>query len=271
MEVLIHPTEQAMATAVADAIEQTVRSKPDAIIGLATGGTFLGCYTELIRRYEEGLSFADTTMVLLDEYLGLPPGHPQRYGNVIRREFAACVDVPDDRVLSPNADASDLGKECRRYEAQLRGIGGVDVQLLGIGRDGHVAFNEPGSSLASLTRVKKLAAETLQDNARFFAGTDELPTHGITQGIRTILRSRYLVVAAVGKHKADPVSRAIEGPVAASLPASALQLHQSVSFHLDPAAAERLELTQYYLESYEGRRDLKVAGLPQSDANGQRV
>lgn len=264
MEVVIHQDTRAVAVAVADAVAATVQSKPDAVLGLATGATFIDAYTELIERHRQGLSFARTTMFLLDEYMGLDPAHPQRYANVIRTVFTTAIDVDDDNVHSPNPDAADLRAECLRYEESIAANGRIDLQLLGIGRDGHLAFNEPGSSLASRTRLKTLAQPTRNDNAQFFASPHDVPTLALTQGIGTILEAARLVTAATGSHKAAVVAGAVEGPVAASLPASALQLHPDVELHIDTAAAAYLALTDYYCEAASLQETLASIGATTS-------
>lgn len=247
MEVVVLDTEHERAILVADAISALLRRTPTAVLGLATGSSPSPVYAELVRRHREnGVSFARASAFSLDEYLGLPPGHPEGYRQVLEREFASLVDLPAARLHTPDGQARDVPAACAAYEQAIRDAGAVDLQLLGIGSDGHLAFNEPGSSLASRTRVKTLTRRTRADNARFFDSVDDVPHHVITQGLGTILEARHLVMLATGEGKAQAVRSAVEGPVTARCPASVLQLHPHVTLVLDPAAASRLELSDYY-------------------------
>ena len=254
MEVVIRPTAADVARVVADAVEAVLARRPGAVLGLATGSSPLATYDELIARHRAGrISFARARAFLLDEYIGLPDGHPQSYRSVIERQFAGQVDFPDGAVQGPDGTAADTPAACAAYEDEIRAAGGVDLQLLGIGGDGHVGFNEPVSSLASRTRVKTLTEETRIDNARFFDDLDEVPRHVLTQGIGTILEARHLVLVATGAAKAEPIRRAVEGPLAAMCPASALQLHPHASVVLDEAAAAELSLAGYYRATWAGK------------------
>jgi glucosamine-6-phosphate deaminase len=211
-------------------------------------------YDELTARYSAGvLSFAAAKAFLLDEYVGLPPGHPQSYASYITSVFTSRVDFAPEAVQGPDGSAGDLVAAAAAYEAALAAAGGVDVQLLGIGADGHIGFNEPGSSLASRTRLKTLTQQTRVDNARFFSSLDEVPRHVITQGVGTILDARHLVLVASGTAKAAAVAAAVEGPVTAMVPASALQLHPHVSVVVDEPAASSLRLAEYYRETYANK------------------
>ena len=177
--------------------------------------------------------------VLLDEYLGLPPGHPEAYRTFIRRHLVDHVDLPPARLYGPDVWAEDLAGACRRYDRLLDELGGVDVQLLGIGSDGHIGFNEPGSSLGSRTRIKTLTEATRADNARFFSTVDDVPHHVVTQGLATIGDARHLLLVATGAAKAAPIARAVEGPLTAMCPASVLQLHPHATVVVDEAAGGR--------------------------------
>jgi glucosamine-6-phosphate deaminase len=252
MEVVITPAGAVLA---ADAIEALVATRPSAVLGLATGSSPLPTYHELVRRHRAGTgpSYDGVRCFLLDEYVGLPVGHPETYRETIFRDLTDALGIARDRVLSP--DPADPEHAGARYEALLHEAGGVDLQVLGIGRDGHLAFNEPGSSLASLTRIKTLTARTREDNARFFGSVDDVPHHVLTQGLGTILRARHLVLLASGAAKADAVAAAVEGPLSASCPASALQLHPHVSVLLDDAAASGLARAAYYREVYAAKPD----------------
>ena len=254
MEVVIAPAPE-LARLAADAVERLLAARPDAVLGLATGSSPLAVYDELARRHaERGLSFARARAFLLDEYVGLAADHPQRYRNVIDAELVSRVDLPPDAVEGPDGLAEDLPAACAAYEEAIARAGGADLQLLGIGTDGHVAFNEPGSSLGSRTRIKTLALATRQDNARFFDGdVDAVPTHCLTQGLATIGTARHLVLVATGSRKARAVQQLVEGPVSARWPATVLQLHPHVTVLVDDDAAGRLELADHYRETYAAK------------------
>jgi glucosamine-6-phosphate deaminase len=251
MEVVIAPAER-LAELAADAIESLLRSRPDAVLGLATGSSPLKVYDELARRHREsGLSFAQARGFMLDEYVGLPADHPERYRNVIETEIASRVEWPADQVQGPDGLADDIRAACAAYETAIADAGGVDLQILGIGTDGHIAFNEPGSSLASRTRIKTLTRQTRLDNARFFDDDlDQVPTHCLTQGLGTIMEARHLVLLATGRHKAEAVHQLVEGPVSAMWPATVMQLHPHATVLVDDAAASRLRLADYYRQTY---------------------
>ncbi len=254
MEVVIQDAASA-ARLVADAIADLVARRPDAVLGLATGSSPLGVYVELERRCRAGsLSLARARGFLLDEYVGLPEDHEQRYRAVIERELVSRVDLSTGSVQGPDGLADDLPAACAAYEHAIRAAGGVDVQLLGIGSDGHIGFNEPGSSLASRTRIKTLTASTRSDNARFFGGdVAAVPTHCLTQGLGTISEARHIVVLAFGEAKADAVAQLVEGPVSARWPATVLQHHPHVTVLLDEGAAAGLALAGYYQETFAGK------------------
>jgi glucosamine-6-phosphate deaminase len=246
MEVVIRQHEQQCGVTAADIIADAVRSGAPTL-GLATGSSPLSVYQELIRRHrDEGLSFAEAQAFLLDEYVGLPPSHPHSYAHVIRAEFTNQIDIDSERVHSPNGVAEDIFTAAEEYDALIADAGPVDVQLLGIGSNGHIGFNEPGSSLGSRTRVKTLTEQTRRDNARFFTGIEEVPRHVITQGLGTICDARHLVLIATGSHKAEAVAAAVEGPLTASCPASVLQLHPHVTVVVDDAAAGQLKNADFY-------------------------
>jgi glucosamine-6-phosphate deaminase len=255
MEVVPLASAEAVAAVAADAVEALVRGRPDAVLGLATGSSPLPLYRELVRRHAAGdtPSYGEVTVFLLDEYVGLPPAHPQSYRATIHREVTDDLGIQRSRVHGPDPDPDRLSDAGRRYEDALSRAGGVDLQVLGIGSDGHLAFNEPGSSLASLTRIKTLTDVTRADNARFFGAQDDVPRHVLTQGLGTILRARHLLLVATGAGKAEAVAAAVEGPVSASCPASVLQLHPHASVLLDAEAAAGLRRVDYYREVYAGK------------------
>jgi glucosamine-6-phosphate deaminase len=212
-------------------------------------------YDELAARCASGaLTLSRVRGFLLDEYVGLPADHPQRYRNVIQHDFVEKVDIDPANVSAPDGSAPDLPAACTAYEAAIKEAGGVDLQVLGVGVDGHVGFNEPGSSLVSRTRIKTLTRQTRLDNARFFGDDlDAVPLHCLTQGVGTILEARHLLMVVSGAHKSAAVRQLVEGPVTARWPASALQLHPHVTVVLDPEAAGELELADYYREVYAGK------------------
>jgi glucosamine-6-phosphate deaminase len=252
MEVVILPGSKAIAALAADAIVALLEHKPDAVLGLATGSSPLPVYTELAVRHErDGLDFSRVRGFALDEYVGLPAGHPESYREVIRREFTERVNISPANVHSPDGAAADIPAACRAYEDEIREAGGVDLQLLGVGTDGHIGFNEPGSSLASRTRIKTLIEQTRRDNARFFGSLAEVPHHVVTQGLGTILEARHVILIATGAQKAQAVRDLVEGPVAAICAASVLQLHPHATILVDEAAASSLRLADYYRHSYD--------------------
>ncbi len=254
MEVVPLPDAAAVAEVAADVVETLARTRPDCVLGLATGSSPLPAYRELVRRRNAGgPSYDGVTAFLLDEYVGLPPTHPQSYRATIARELTDPLGIPAGRVHGPDPELlPDAGPA---YEALIREAGGVDVQLLGIGTDGHLAFNEPGSSLGSRTRIKTLTEQTRRDNARFFGSVDDVPRHVLTQGLGTILRARHLLFIATGSGKAAAVAAAVEGPLSASCPASVLQLHPHATVLLDPEAASGLARLDYYREVYAAKPD----------------
>ena len=211
MEVIILPTSKDVGALAANAIEDLVRNKPNAVLGLATGSSPLPIYDELARRHDEaGLSFTQAQGYALDEYVGLPAGHFESYREVIRREFTNRVDVAPENVHGPDGTAADILAACRGYEEAIKAAGGVDLQILGVGTNGHIGFNEPGSSLASRTRIKTLAEQTRQDNSRFFDSIDQLhvllPAVAGMVGTLTFDRERMAEVAPMGFSLATDVA-----------------------------------------------------------------
>jgi len=255
MEVIIQSDAAAIGRIVADEVGILLRRNPGAVLGLATGSSPTAVYAELAHRCDAGqVSFAHARAFMLDEYVGLRADHPQRYRNVIDADFVSRVDFGPDAVRGPDGLAPDLPGECQAYDASIAAAGGVDVQILGIGTDGHIGFNEPGSSLASRTRIKTLAAQTRADNARFFGGAvDDVPMHCLTQGLATIMSARHIVLVAVGRGKAQAVHHLVEGGVSALWPATILQHHPHVSVLIDDAAACRLQLADYYRQTYASK------------------
>jgi len=230
MEVIISADHEEMSKAAAAIMAKVVRDKPTAILGLATGSTPLGMYKELIRLHkEEGLDFSGVTTFNLGEYVGLSGDH----------EHIENTNVPP-------GISDDFKASCQAYEDKIKAAGGIDVQVLGIGSDGHIAFNEPSSSLASRTRLKTLTRQTIDDNARFFATPEDVPVYCVTMGVGTILEAKKLILLASGEGKAGAVADAIEGPVSSMCTASALQLHPDSVICVDTAATAELDMREYY-------------------------
>ena len=264
MEVIIQPTEEAAANLAARMIEDLVRRKPDAVLGLATGGTPLGLYRELARMHrEDGLDFSGVTTFNLDEYVGISPAHPASYHHFMEENFFSQVNVPAGNIHIPDGNTPDIPLFCARYEEQIRKAGGIDLQVLGIGHNGHVGFNESTSSLVSRTRIKTLTEETIAANQRFFTLGETVPRHVITMGVGTIMESRTCLMLAFGESKAQAVAAMVEGPVTAMCPASALQMHRQTILIVDPPATTRLTRTAYYKHVYANKPDFqKVSAFP---------
>jgi glucosamine-6-phosphate deaminase len=255
VEVVILPDERDIAALAAGAVVALLAAKPAAVLGFATGSSPLAIYHELVRLYQAGaVSFAHAVAFTLDEYVGIAADHPERYRNVIEREIGGRVDFAADAVRGPDGGAADIPAACQEYEAAIVAVGGVDLQLLGIGSDGHIAFNEPGSSLVSRTRIKTLTSQTIDDNARFFGGDRAaVPRHVLTQGLGTIMEARHVVLVATGRGKAEAIHHMVEGAVSALWPASILQFHPHATVLLDEAAATRLQLADYYRQTYAAK------------------
>ncbi|MGW2762747.1 glucosamine-6-phosphate deaminase [Streptomyces sp. NPDC001275] len=257
MEVVIVPDARAGGELIAETMARLLRRKPDALLGVATGSTPLPVYETLAAKVRSGAAdISRARIAQLDEYVGLPADHPESYRSVLRREVLEPLGIGMDAFLGPDGTAEDVLSACAAYDRALGEAGGVDLQLLGIGTDGHIGFNEPCSSLASRTRIKTLTEQTRADNARFFDGdVDQVPHHVITQGIGTILEARHLVLLATGEGKADAVAATVEGPLAAVCPASALQLHPHATVVVDEAAASKLKLADYFRHTYTNKPD----------------
>lgn len=247
MDVVILPDPDAVGSHAAELVARRAAANPDMVLGIATGSSPLGIYRELARLRAQGNATLDRLRCFaLDEYVGLPGGHPASYAVVVADEVTTPLGLNPANVHTPDGGAADVRQACLDYEQALAAAGGVDVQILGIGTNGHIGFNEPISSLSSRTRIKALSEQTRSDNARFFREGETVPTHCITQGLGTILEAREIVLVAQGESKAEALAAAIEGPVASMCPASLLQFHPRVTMVLDEAAASRLMLTDYY-------------------------
>ena len=250
MEIIIQPNPQAATDIAARLIARLLKEKPDAVLGLATGSTPLRLYRSLIAMQQD---WRRVRTFNLDEYLGLAPEHPQSYHHFMWENLFRHINIRPENVQIPDGLATDVPGFCADYEARIRAVGGIDLQILGIGSDGHIGFNEPTSSLASRTRIKTLTQRTREDNARFFASAEEVPTHVITMGIGTIMEARTNLLMAFGDQKAEAVAGAVEGAVSAMNPASALQFHRDTRLLLDEAAAGGLQRAEYYRWVYANK------------------
>lgn len=247
MEVIIASSYEEMSKAAAHRVAEVLNAKPNAVLGMATGSTPLSLYKELVRMHrDEGLDFSQVTTFNLDEYVGLPRTHEQSYHYFMHENFFQHVNIPKQNIYIPSGTTNNYKAFCEWYENRIHECGGIDIQILGIGSDGHIAFNEPTSSLSSRTRLKTLARQTIEDNARFFDKVEDVPVYAITMGVGTILEASELLLVANGKGKADAVAKMIEGPVTSMITASALQLHPSAYVYLDPEAATNLVMRDYY-------------------------
>ena len=254
MEIIIKKDADTASHVAATYLAGVVREKPNAVLGLATGSTPLRLYREMIRLHrDDGLTFKQVTTFNLDEYVGLAADHPASYNRFMHEKLFDHIDVPESNIHIPDGQTPDIPAYCTDYENRIAEAGGLDLQVLGIGSDGHIGFNEPMSSLASRTRIKTLTEKTIADNARFFASPAEVPRHAITMGIGTILESHTCLVLAFGANKAQALARAVEGPLAAATPGSALQLHPRVKVFCDDAAAGDLQWADYYRWVYENK------------------
>lgn len=261
MEIIITDSAQDMSRLAAQMIRRRLLKKPSAVLGLATGSTPIGTYQELVRMHkEEGLDFSKVITFNLDEYLGLPPSHDQSYRYFMDQHLFNHINIDSRNIYVPYGHCPNVEKFCAWYEAEIKRCGGIDVQILGIGGDGHIAFNEPGSSLGSRTRLKTLARETIEDNARFFSRKEDVPQFAITMGVGTIMEAREIILLANGSKKAAIVAEALEGPITAQVSASALQMHPHVTSILDREAGAKLKRAEYYRWVHEQKKEL-VPGM----------
>jgi glucosamine-6-phosphate deaminase len=252
MLVIIKKNYEEISIEAAKIIADRLRKKPNLVLGLATGSTPLGLYKELIRLHkEEGLDFSKVTTFNLDEYVGLQPTHDQSYHYFMYRNFLNYININPRYIHIPHGMAKDINVFCDWYENRIKECGGIDLQILGIGGNGHIAFNEPGSSLGSRVRIKTLTEKTRKDNARFFKSMDEVPKYAITMGVGTVMDAKEILLIASGENKSDAISDAIEGPVTAMCPASVVQLHRNVFVVVDKPAASKLKGD--YVDTWEAK------------------
>lgn len=257
MEIIITETPEEMGKLAADMIERQLLRKPSSVLGLATGSTPVGMYQELVRRHrEEGMDFSKVVTFNLDEYLDLAPSHSQSYRYFMDHHLFNHINVDPKNIHVPYGHAEEVEEFCDWYEEEIKRAGGIDIQILGIGADGHIAFNEPGSSLGSRTRLKTLTKQTIEDNARFFDDPDEVPRFAITMGVGTILEAKEIILLANGAAKAEIVAQAIEGPVTAQVSASALQMHRHVTVIVDAEAGSKLKRADYYKWIFQEKKRL---------------
>ncbi|MDR5001961.1 glucosamine-6-phosphate deaminase [Brevibacillus parabrevis] len=250
MKLVIVKDYQEMSRKAAELLASEVKQHPQTVLGLATGGTPVGMYRELIKLHEdEGIDFSQAQSFNLDEYVGLSSAHPQSYRAYMQENLFQHINLPADKTHVPTGDAVDLDKECARYEGAIREAGGIDIQVLGIGNNGHIGFNEPGSSAESTTRVVQLTESTIEANARYFASVEEVPTQAVSMGIKTILGAKKVVLLASGEAKAQAVRLMVEGEPTADVPASLLQLHPDVTVIVDEAAASQLTVAATSVEN----------------------
>jgi glucosamine-6-phosphate deaminase len=247
MEVCIYRAYEEMSRAAAQEVADVLNAKPNAVLGMATGSSPLGVYQELVKMHQRGeVDFSHVTTFNLDEYVGLPITHEQSYHHFMQENFFRHVNIPPQNVHIPSGTTTNYRAFCQWYEKRIVECGGIDIQILGIGSDGHIAFNEPTSSLSSRTRLKTLAKQTIDDNARFFDKPEDVPIYAITMGVGTIMEARRIVLLANGAKKAEAVVAAVEGPVTSMITASALQMHPSTKMFLDEPAAAKLKMREYY-------------------------
>lgn len=247
MELIIQRDKDAAALLVARIVANELRANPRAVLGLATGSTMEAVYAHLVRMHrEDGLDFSGVRTFNLDEYAGLAPDDPHSYRYFMAEHLFKQVNINPANTHLPNGRAADLGAECRYYEQLIADAGGIDLQLLGIGKSGHIGFNEPLSALKSRTREKALTPTTITQNAPFFGSEDKVPRRALTMGVGTILDARRCLLLATGEAKADIIAQAVEGPITSMVTASALQLHAKATVIVDEAAATKLKEKEYY-------------------------
>ena len=256
MEVIIKNNYSEMSLYAAQIVANKIRTKPKTVLGLATGSTPLGLYNELIKLHKiEGLDFSNIISFNLDEYVGLSKDHPQSYKNFMDNKLFSKINIKQKNIHIPNGN-SFKNKEWDKYELLIKSYDGIDLQILGIGSTGHIAFNEPTSSLGSRTRIKTLTQKTVTDKARFFDNIIDVPKFVITMGVGTIMEAKKILLLASGDSKAEPIAKAIEGPISSMCTASAIQMHPNTIVIIDEAAAKFLKEKDYYKWVYSNKKNL---------------
>ena len=258
MEIIIQPTYARLAEVAAEIIRDAIHKKPNLVLGLATGSTPIGVYEALVQMHKtEDLDFSRVTTFNLDEYVGIPSNHPYSYHTFMETHLFTLINIPSENCHIPQSTAVGHVEFCERYEAAIVDAGGIDIQVLGIGKDGHIGFNEPSSSLGSRTRIKTLTRRTREANAPHFGGTiDTVPKMAITMGVGTIMEAKQCLLLASGESKAEAIANAAEGPITAEVPASVLQMHPQTVVVVDEAAASELKRVDYYKEVYVNKLKL---------------
>jgi glucosamine-6-phosphate deaminase len=256
MEIIIKANAAEARLETARLIRRQIQRQPESVLGLATGSTPIGIYALLVGMQARGeLDFSGVRTFNLDEYVGLTPDHPCSYRQFMQEHLFGKVNLRAGNIHFPDGLARDIAAHCADYEAAIQKVGGIDLQLLGIGRDGHIGFNEPSSSLASRTRLKTLTQQTAADNAKCFGGADQVPHHVITMGVGTIMEARHCLLVATGAAKAQVVTHMAEGPITADCPASVLQMHPHCQLVVDEEAATQLKRAEYYRWVYANKPD----------------
>ncbi|MBW7909375.1 MAG: glucosamine-6-phosphate deaminase [Kiritimatiellae bacterium] len=254
MELIIQSDAQAVSVIAARYISHLLREKPNAVLGFVAGQTPIPLYKELVRKFREGhIDFSRVTAFSLDEFVGLPPDHPASYRSFMFKHLFEHINIPQKNIHIPDGMATDIPEHCRQYEAAIQKAGGIDLQILGIGVEGHIGFNEPTSSLSSPMRTKTLTPRTRRDFAPQFGGEERVPRYIVTLGLGNVLAARKCMLLAFGKRKANAIARTVEGPVTSMMPASVLQMHPVVKVFLDAPAASLLQNTSYYDWVFEGK------------------
>jgi glucosamine-6-phosphate deaminase len=241
MNVIIVKDYETLSKKAAGLIQSQLMWHPDSVLGLATGSTPVGTYQALIEMYNKGdVDFSDVTTFNLDEYLGLEKENPQSYYRFMKDNLFDHVNVKEASIHIPNGMAEDFSAECQAYEKKIDNSGGLDLQILGIGHNGHIGFNEPNVEFEARTHIVSLDEETIQANQRFFESVDEVPKQAISMGIKTIMKSKKIILMASGEGKADIISQLVQDDIKPDLPASVLHLHENVIVLIDEAAASKL-------------------------------
>jgi len=258
MEIIIKTDYDEICSEAYQIIFQEWQRKNNIVLGLATGRTPLGVYAKLIDSYKKGeIDFSGIKAFILDEYLGLKEDHPQSFACYMNKNLYSQINIKKENIHGLQGLPKDIDEHCRQYETLIKSVGGIDIQILGIGSNGHIGFNEPSSSLASRTRVKTLTEESIEANRHFFKSGEEVPCYCLTMGIGTILEAKTILLLVFGKNKEDAVVKSVEGPVTAAVPASALQLHPDVKIILDEDAASRLTRKDYYRWVYNNKKGVE--------------
>lgn len=242
MRLIVTKNYDEMSKVASNEMAESIKSNPEIVLGLATGGTPVGMYKELIRMYNEGeLDFSKVTSINLDEYVGLPGDHDQSYRYFMNTNLFNHINIDKNKTFVPNGLAKNVEEECKSYDARIQEMGGIDVQLLGLGANGHIGFNEPGEELSVGTHLTDLKESTIEANARFFDSIDDVPREAITMGLGGIMKAKKIMVIASGEGKAKVVKAMMSGKITTEIPATMLQMHSNVVLIVDEAAAKLLK------------------------------